>query len=170
MPFKACNLQNNVLQVAKVVGVGSSLKALKNKGEEHGSETFSRRLWCRHGIEKVSYYFSCFWRTKSSSVGRIDPGGSRETHRTKMAQKSKCLDYARKKFMLSISSSWSRRCKRLIKPSSYAKDRALKSLIWHGKIGAHSVPHGIPVSRWDPHGSPSSIDTWHFFHWPPKTA
>ena len=28
---------------------------------------------------KVADYFSCFWRTKSSSVGRTDPGGSRDT-------------------------------------------------------------------------------------------
>ena len=41
---QACNLQNNVLQVAKVAGVISLLKALKKKGEGDGSETFSRRL------------------------------------------------------------------------------------------------------------------------------
>ena len=33
-------MQNNVLQVAEVVGVDSSLKALKNKGEGDGSEAF----------------------------------------------------------------------------------------------------------------------------------
>ena len=32
--------------------------------------------------KEVADYFSCFWRTKSSSVGRIDPGGPRDTHRT----------------------------------------------------------------------------------------
>lgn len=37
---QACNLQNNVLQVAEVAGVGSSLKAPKNKGVGDGSETF----------------------------------------------------------------------------------------------------------------------------------
>ena len=37
---QACNLKNNVLQVAKVASVGSSLKALKNKGEGDGSEAF----------------------------------------------------------------------------------------------------------------------------------
>ena len=37
---QACNLQNNVLQVVEVAGFGSSLKALKNKGEGDGSETF----------------------------------------------------------------------------------------------------------------------------------
>jgi hypothetical protein len=37
---------------------------------------------------EVADYFSCFWRTKSSSVGRIDPGGSRDTHRTKRAYES----------------------------------------------------------------------------------
>jgi len=35
--------------------------------------------------KEVANYVSCFWRTKSSSVGRIDPGGSRDTHRTKRA-------------------------------------------------------------------------------------
>jgi len=37
---QACNLKNNVLQVAEVAGVISSLKALKNKGEGDGSEVF----------------------------------------------------------------------------------------------------------------------------------
>jgi len=37
---QACNLKNNVLQVAEVVGIGSSLKAPKNKGEGDGSEAF----------------------------------------------------------------------------------------------------------------------------------
>ena len=37
---QAWNLQNNVLQVVDIVGVGSSLKALKNKGEGDGSEAF----------------------------------------------------------------------------------------------------------------------------------
>jgi len=37
---QACNLQNNVLQVAEVAGVNSSLKALKNKGERDGSKAF----------------------------------------------------------------------------------------------------------------------------------
>ena len=41
---QACNLQNNVLQVPEVAGVGSSLKAPKNKGEGDGSETFSGSL------------------------------------------------------------------------------------------------------------------------------
>jgi len=40
MSFKACNLQNNVLQVVEVAGVNSSLKAPKNKGEGDGSKTF----------------------------------------------------------------------------------------------------------------------------------
>jgi len=39
--IQACDFPNNVLQVAKVAGVGSSLKAPKNKGEGDGSETFS---------------------------------------------------------------------------------------------------------------------------------
>jgi len=40
---------------------------------------------------EVADYFSCFWRTKSSSVGRIDLGGSRETQDRGLmeAQKSK---------------------------------------------------------------------------------
>jgi len=42
--IQACNLQNNVLQVAEVADVGSSLKARKNKGEGDGSKTFSGRL------------------------------------------------------------------------------------------------------------------------------
>jgi len=33
-------LQNNVLQFAEIVDVSLSLKALKNKGEGDGSETF----------------------------------------------------------------------------------------------------------------------------------
>ncbi len=37
---QACNFQNNVLQVAEVAGVVSSPKALKNKCEGDGSETF----------------------------------------------------------------------------------------------------------------------------------
>jgi len=37
---QACDLKNNVPQVAEVVGVSSSLKAPKNKGEGDGSETF----------------------------------------------------------------------------------------------------------------------------------
>lgn len=37
---QACNLQNNVLQVAEVAGIESSLKVLKNKGEGDGSENF----------------------------------------------------------------------------------------------------------------------------------
>ena len=35
--------------------------------------------------KEVANYLSCFWRTKSSLVERIDPGGSRYTHRTKRA-------------------------------------------------------------------------------------
>jgi len=42
--IQACNSKNNVLQVAEVVGVGLSLKALKNKGEGDGSDAFSGRL------------------------------------------------------------------------------------------------------------------------------
>ena len=42
--IQACYLQNNVLQVVEVAGVGSSLKALKNKCEGDGSKTFSRHL------------------------------------------------------------------------------------------------------------------------------
>ena len=38
--IQASNLKNNVLQVAEVASVGSSLKALKNKGEGDGSKTF----------------------------------------------------------------------------------------------------------------------------------
>ena len=37
---------------------------------------------------KVVDYFSCFWRTERSSVGRIDLGGSRDTHRIKRAYES----------------------------------------------------------------------------------
>lgn len=38
--IQACDLKKNVLQVAEVAGVDSSLKALKNNGEGDGSETF----------------------------------------------------------------------------------------------------------------------------------
>jgi len=44
MPFKACNLQSNPLQVAEVEGFGSLLKDPKSKGEGDGSETFSGHL------------------------------------------------------------------------------------------------------------------------------
>lgn len=37
---------------------------------------------------EVADYFSCFWRTKSSLVGRIDLGGSRDTHMRKRTQES----------------------------------------------------------------------------------
>ena len=40
-----------------------------------------------YDVDKVQrswkLFFSCFWRTKSSSMGSIDLGGSRDTHRTK---------------------------------------------------------------------------------------
>ena len=38
--------------------------------------------------KEVADYFSCFLRTKRSSVGRIDPGGSRDTHKTKRVYRS----------------------------------------------------------------------------------
>ena len=76
---QAYNLQNNVLQVAEVAGVSSSLKAPKNKGEGDGSETFSRTLVMQTRYREVADYFSCFWSTKSSLMGMIDPGGSRDT-------------------------------------------------------------------------------------------
>jgi len=46
---QACNLQNNVLQVAEVAGVGSSLKDPKKKGEGEGNNTF----WDACDVEKV---------------------------------------------------------------------------------------------------------------------
>jgi len=42
-----------------------------------------RMLVMQTRYKEVADYFSCFWRTKSSLVGRIDPGGSKDTHRTK---------------------------------------------------------------------------------------
>ena len=93
MKVKHVIFKNNVLQVTEVAGIGSSLKALKNKGEGDGSETFFRTLVMQTRYKEVTDYFSCFWRTKSSSVGRIDPSGSKDTHRGQKglmeAQKSK---------------------------------------------------------------------------------
>ena len=37
---QACKFQNNVLQLAEVVGVSSSLMALKDKGEGEGRVTY----------------------------------------------------------------------------------------------------------------------------------
>jgi len=42
--IQACNLKNNVLQVAEIAGVDSLLKASMNKGEGDGRGTFFRML------------------------------------------------------------------------------------------------------------------------------
>ena len=44
-----------------------------------------RTLVMQRRDKEVANYFSCFWRTKSSSMGSIDAGGSRDTHRTMRA-------------------------------------------------------------------------------------
>jgi len=54
---QACNLQNNVLQIAEVVGVDSFLKALKNKGEEDESETFQDACDARKVQRRYRLFF-----------------------------------------------------------------------------------------------------------------
>jgi len=50
-----------------------------------------RTLVMQARYKEIATYFSCFWRTKSSSMGRIDPSGSRDTHRTNRTQESSKL-------------------------------------------------------------------------------
>ena len=59
MNVKHVICKNNVLQVAKVASVDSSLKALKNKGEGDGSEAFQDACDVEK-VQKVADYFSCF--------------------------------------------------------------------------------------------------------------
>jgi len=61
---------------AEVAGDGSLLMALEDKGEGKGRVT-CQTLVSAYKIQISDILSSCFWRNKSSSVGRIDPGGSR---------------------------------------------------------------------------------------------
>ena len=61
---------------AKVAGVSASLMASKDKGEGEGRVTYETFVRAEK-VLRSDILFSCFWRTKSSSVGRIDPGGSK---------------------------------------------------------------------------------------------
>ena len=76
-------------------GVGSSLKASKKKGEGDGRVTFFRTLVVHTLNTAVADYCWCFWRTKSSSLGSTDPGGSRDTHRTKRAYENSKIEVIR---------------------------------------------------------------------------
>ena len=76
--------KNNVLQVAEVEVSAHLLRLRRTKVKEMEARPF-RTLVMQTRYREVADYFSCFWRTKSSSVGRIDLSGSRDTHRTNRA-------------------------------------------------------------------------------------
>lgn len=58
------------------VGVGSSFMATKDKAEGEGRVT-SQDTCSVDKVQRICRLFSCFWKTKSYSVGRIDPSVSR---------------------------------------------------------------------------------------------
>ena len=63
------------------------LRLRRTKVKEMEMRPF-RTLVMQTSYKEVAGYFSCFWRTKSSLVGRIDLGGYRDTHRKKRANGS----------------------------------------------------------------------------------
>ena len=68
---QACNLQKNVRRVVEVAGVGSSLKAPKNKGEGDGSGAFQGACDERQGIEKLQIVFHAFGGPKTPQWGGL---------------------------------------------------------------------------------------------------
>jgi len=70
----------------EVAGVGSSLMAPKDKGEGEGRVIYQTFVSVDK-VQRSGILFSCFWKTKSSSVGRIDPGGSRHMQKSQRTQK-----------------------------------------------------------------------------------
>ena len=55
------------------------LRLQRKKVKEMEARPF-RMLVMQARYKEVADYFSCFWRTKSSLVGRIDLGSSKNTH------------------------------------------------------------------------------------------
>ena len=66
--------------------VSSSFMAPKEKGEGEWRVTFQDTFGADE-VKSSCRLFSCFWWTKSASVGRIDPSGSKHPQETKRAQK-----------------------------------------------------------------------------------
>ena len=52
-------------------GVGSLLKAMKNKGEGDGRVTFSGCLWCRHYTQELHIIIDAFGGPKAPQWGGL---------------------------------------------------------------------------------------------------